>query len=107
MALEARNEGIRNLINEFHMNATATLGADHGQGVDLNFDGKQRTITTFLVFVEVVCVLGIWVERKVDRRLTALSLLGCYKSNSCLTGAEFSQRLMILAFFRCRSGHPK
>ena len=34
MALEARNEGIRNLINEFHMNATAKLGADHGQGWD-------------------------------------------------------------------------
>ena len=34
MALEARNEGIRNLINEFHMNATLELGADRGHGSD-------------------------------------------------------------------------
>ena len=33
MALEARNEGIRNLINEFHMNATEALGNEEGVNI--------------------------------------------------------------------------
>ena len=35
MALEARNEGIRNLINEFHVNATEALGNEEGVNLQL------------------------------------------------------------------------
>ena len=35
MALEAGNEGVRNLINEFHMNATEALGNEEGVNLQL------------------------------------------------------------------------